>query len=309
VTHVERPIPRGGLACSIARAKWSPTYDDRTWTVARDVDGRRHERRKEVALGRLRTVSLILILGAWGGATIAAGPDDAASAASKANRQPPPVPPIKYLEAGARLWNSAQDSKDYAKAAQYLDAANRYRDMLQPDEQATLDEYLKELAKSKAAPSSAPAAVAPAAEPAKAAAVRPRWSGPTASPGAPSNGAGPAGPDQIAPSIDTKQRGRWLLHEAREQIHVGNYDLAQRKVDEAEALDIKWGLFDDTPAKVTEEIKKTRPKTVASKSAADGKPHDRRAARIKLREARTALNSRQFEQAESIAMELKGWGL
>ena len=35
-------------------------------------------------------------------------PDDAAAAPSTATRQPPPAPPIKYLEAGARLFNSAQ---------------------------------------------------------------------------------------------------------------------------------------------------------------------------------------------------------
>ena len=55
-----------------------------------------------------------------------------------------------------------------------------------------------------------------------------------------------------------------MLHEAREQLHLGNYDMAQQKVDEADGLDIKWGLFDDTPAKVTEEIKKSRPKMAAA---------------------------------------------
>ena len=71
---------------------WSPTCDDKKRTVARDVGGRRRERRKEVALGRLITVSLILILGAWGGAGHGAIPDDAAAAPSSATRQPPPVP-------------------------------------------------------------------------------------------------------------------------------------------------------------------------------------------------------------------------
>ena len=200
----------------------------------------------------------------------------------------------------------AQDRKDMDKAGQYLEAANRYRDMLEPGDQATLDEYLRELARAKAA---ALPAAAPAAEPAKAAAVAPRWSAPAASPSAPASVASPAGPAQIAPTLDTKQRGRWLLHEAREQIHLGNYDLAQRKVDEAEALDIKWGLFDDTPTKVTEEIKKARPKSVVAKGPTAGQPHDRRAAKARLREARNALNSRQFEQAEAIALEVKGWGL
>ena len=40
-----------------------------------------------------------------------------------------------------------------------------------------------------------------------------------------------------------------------------------------------------------------------------GEVHDRRAAKAKLREARSAINDRNFEQAEAIALEVKGWGL
>jgi hypothetical protein len=76
-----------------------------------------------------------LILGAWDGATKGAAPDDAAAAPSTATRQAPPAPPIKYLEAGANLFNSAQ----FDLASKYLEAANRYRDQLLPDEQSTLD--------------------------------------------------------------------------------------------------------------------------------------------------------------------------
>ena len=108
----------------------SPTREDRNQAVAREVGGGLRERRKEVALGRLRTVSLILILGAWGGATKGAAPDDAAAAPSTATRQAPPAPPIKYLEAGAKLFNTEQ----FDMASKYLEAANRYRDMLQEDE-------------------------------------------------------------------------------------------------------------------------------------------------------------------------------
>ena len=106
-----------------------------------------------------------------------AGPDDTAAAPSSATRQPPPAPPIKYLEAGARLFNSA-DRNNSAEtgvqldlAAKYLQAAATYRDQLQPDEQATLDAYLKELANAKAilasraaAPSAAPVAGRPGFE-------------------------------------------------------------------------------------------------------------------------------------------------
>ncbi len=120
----------------------------------------------------------------------------------------------------------------------------------------------------------------------------------------------PVRENQLPPSTDVKQRGRWLLHEAREQLFHGNYEEAQRKVAEAEALEIEWSLFDDTPAKVMEDIKKKRPKgAAAAKGNATAQPHDRRTARIKLKEARTALENRQFEQAEAIALEVKEWKL
>ena len=97
-------------------------------------------------MGRLRTVSLILILCASGGATAVAATDDTTSA----TRQPPPAPPIKYLEAGSQLFNSGDVDK-LELASKYLQAADRYRDMLEPDERKTLDAYLKELGKAKAA--------------------------------------------------------------------------------------------------------------------------------------------------------------
>jgi hypothetical protein len=68
------------------------------------------------------------------------------------------------------LFNSAVDSTQLELATKYLQAADTYRDQLQPDEQATLDAYLKELAKAKAVvakgTSAAAAPGAPRAEPA-----------------------------------------------------------------------------------------------------------------------------------------------
>ncbi len=153
---------------------WSPTCDDRKRTVAREVGGCCHKRRKEVALGRLITVSLILILATWGRTVDGAAPDDTAVPPSAATRQPPPAPPIKYLKAGARLFNGAErnnreeTTRQLDLASKYLQAADRYRDMLEPDEQATLDAYLKELAKARAVLASqaaAPSAPAPAPTP------------------------------------------------------------------------------------------------------------------------------------------------
>src|SRR5438105_3972337 len=106
-------------------------------TVAMDVGGCLRERRKEVALGRLRIIATLLILGAWGLTTEGAPPDDAVAPAGAARPQPP-VPPIKYLEAGAKLFNNAQ----YPLAAKYLAAAQMYRDQLGASEQAVLEAYL-----------------------------------------------------------------------------------------------------------------------------------------------------------------------
>src|SRR5208283_5374466 len=55
------------------------------------------------------------------------------------------------------------------------------------------------------------------------------------------------GAGDVAVTPDVKQHAVWLLHEAREQMGQGNFDAAEKKIAEAEAIDIKWGLFDDTP--------------------------------------------------------------
>ena len=109
---------------------------------------------------------------------------------------------------------------------------------------------------------------------------------------------------------EVKQRGRWLLHEGREQLLRGNYDIAQQKADEARTLDIHWGLFDDTPDKLEQEIAKTRPQVPAGQDMANANLlHDRRTAKARLQEARKLLDGGQYEQAESLALEVKSWGL
>ena len=114
----------------------------------------------------------------------------------------------------------------------------------------------------------------------------------------------------MAISADPKQRGRWLLHEAREQIAQSNFDAAEKKVAEVEALDIKWGLFDDTPTKVRNVLNKERPKNDASAAKpVTTKPGDHKTAKAMLREARAALSNHQYDQAESIAQEVRGWNL
>src|SRR5262249_31846171 len=158
-------------------------------------------------------------------------------------RPAPPAPPIKYLEAGAKLFNNAQ----FDLASKYLEAASRYRDQLQPDERAMLDAYLKELAKVKPGTHLAPAGgPVPAPQPVSAA--------PAVTSAALANPAAAAVPSADSASVahglsgpEARQKALWLLRQGKEHLLRGNYDEAQKKVEEARALDVHWGLFDDTP--------------------------------------------------------------
>ncbi|MDE2505665.1 MAG: hypothetical protein KGM43_00490, partial [Planctomycetota bacterium] len=93
-------------------------------------------------MGSLRTLTILLALGAWGAATEGAPPGDATPPSSGSGTRPAPtVPPRKYLEAGAKLSNSGQ----YDLAVKYLKAANTYRDQLTVADQTVLDAYLNNL--------------------------------------------------------------------------------------------------------------------------------------------------------------------
>jgi len=263
-------------------------------------------------LGRLSTLTVILIIGAWGAATEGASPEDAAPSPATAARKPAPVPPIRYLEAGSRLFNSG----NFELAAKYLDAAQMYRDQLQQDERTTLDAYLKELSKVQATIAGGPTATdgagpASANSPASASAAiatAPAVQSPATviQSGDPTRG----GAGDVAITPDVKQRARWLLHEAREQMAQGNFEVAEKKLAEAEAIDVKWGLFDDTPTRVRNDLNKDRPGNVASTSKpAQSLPHNRETAHALLREARAALANHEVDQAEAIAQEVKSWNL
>src|SRR6201999_1936673 len=92
-----------------------------------------------------------------------------------------------------------------------------------------------------------------------------------------------------ADTTDVKQKARWSLQAAREQMRQGNYDGAAKTIDEVRRMKVRWGLFDDTPAKATADLEKARPKaTVASTTTL---PRDRKTAKAKLKEARNALAS------------------
>jgi type II secretory pathway component GspD/PulD (secretin)/tetratricopeptide (TPR) repeat protein len=266
---------------------------DSSEIVATEVGDRPSVRRKEVALGSLRTIAILLTLGAWGAHTDGASPD----VAPPATRPAAPVPPSKYLEAGAQLFNKGQT----ALAAKYFKAAGDYRDQLTPNELVVLDDYLSKM------PAPTDAAVVPASATTTTASVTPAPSAATA------KGSAPASVEARLSTADAKQKADWLLRSSREQIAAGNYDEAEAKLGEARGLNVKWGLFGDTPTRVAEALAKARPKSGSSTASTPTKPADARqakaAARAKLKEARSLLAKDEYEKAEAMAIEIGTWNL
>ncbi len=278
-------------------------------------------------MGRLRTLTVLLIVCAWGAATEGAPPDSAAPPASSSARPPAPAEPVKYLQAGAQLFNTQQ----YGLAAKYLQAAQLYRDQLTQEQQQTLDLFAAEMAKVPA--EALTGGTAPAAQPAETTTSAPAV---TASPSdvavTPAVAADPAqnapamtaaaganplptqppadrdGGNPRGPGSDNKQMARWKLQAAREMIRQGNYDEAAKKIEEVRGMDIKWGLFDETPAKLTQLLEKSRPKADAS-GAPGGQAKDRRMAKARLKEARRFLDEQDYDKAEAIALDVKSWHL
>jgi len=236
-------------------------------------------------LGRLRTLAMLMSVGAWGaaadGAVQGGGPPDAPAA-----RPPAPVPPVEYLRAGAQLFNNGE----YDLAADYLQAARDYADQLTPGEQARLAEYEQAM---RQVSGQTPAASNPRAE-----ASRPAQAA--------------AAPEADYPTND-KSAARWLLVSAREDIARGDYATAQGKIDQARRMDVRWRLFDDvTPNKVQKQLDKAKPEAaaIASRPAPEANPRSQKAAaEARLAQARKALEQGEYNQAEAIALEVEGWGL
>jgi hypothetical protein len=67
----------------------------------------------------------------------------------------------------------------------------------------------------------------------------------------------PKSDDIVSPTV-AKQQARRLLQEARRGIIQGDYAEAEKNLTGAQALDVKWGLFDDNPNKVRLELNKAR---------------------------------------------------
>jgi type II secretory pathway component GspD/PulD (secretin) len=254
-------------------------------------------------LGRLQTLTILLTLGAGGAATDGATPDDAAAPAAS-TRPAPPAPPGEYVKAGAKLYQTGQ----YALAAKYFKAADDYRDMLSAEDQATLDRYKGQMSQAAAPAPTDPAATQATASPA-AAAPAPAAPMPAGSPAAapspdPMGRGGP--PPRVGNTADNKQAARWLLQEAREQLRMGNLDEAERKLNEARALNVRWGLFElDTPNKVYDALQKAR----AGAPPKPGTPGNKAQAKARLKEARGLLDAGQYDKAEAIASEVAGWKL
>jgi hypothetical protein len=174
------------------------------------------------------------------------------------------VPPVQYLKAGATLFNKG----DVAQATRYFDAAERFRAELSENEQIVLDVYQEEVEKYQkrlAAPRSDPA-VAPASMRAQApagAAMAPEAQPNSESPSASLRTLTPSRYDTTTP----KQRARWLIQEAREQMQLGHLDEAARKLAEAEAMNAKWGRLEDSPAKLAKVLDRVRAKAPAGSSS------------------------------------------
>lgn len=293
-------------------------------------------------MGSLRTLTIVMTLGAWGSAGFGAFQEDSAPPAAS-SRPTLPKPTADYLKAGTMLFN--QGKLDLA--AKYLNVADQYRDTLTDAQQRVLDAYLAQL-QAASAPAPAPAAAEPLApadasptaapapadakqaatdtvkkareafeqhryQDARELALQANDMGIKFAPGEDSpakvladiqrESNGPAGRNS---TTDVKQRGRWLIHQAREALVRGDYDGAEERIKQARELNIHWGLLDDTPAKAAKDLEKARPKVASVGGKAKGTKKD---AKQRLHEAKELIGKGKFDEAESIALDVNSWGL
>jgi hypothetical protein len=110
-------------------------------------------------------------------------------------------------------------------------------------------------------------------------------------------------------SATDKEKARWLLRLSREQIYKGHFDVAEQAIAEAKAMDVKWTVFDETPEKMTEALLKAKEKKANDTTDPMDQPHDRQAAKTRLRDARAALAAGEYDRAETIAREVGTWRL
>jgi type II secretory pathway component GspD/PulD (secretin) len=279
-------------------------------------------------------LTILLTVTLWGAATEGAPQDGAASRARPS--LPPGVQPGQYVQAVVTLYNRGKADE----AGPYIQAANDFRHMLTPEQSATLDRYAALCLGGAAAPADPAVARVEAAGPAAPARDRAvglvaqarqalaagqvaeaqRLAREAESLGVPfaaeeDNPARVLADCQRATSGGPLGRGgsgkaqaAWMLKQAREQMRLGNFDQAAALVAQAKTMDLRWTLFDDTPKKVEDDLARMRPDAVTASPGGAPATGDHRAAKARLKEARTALEAGDYERAEAIALEVGSWG-
>ncbi|MBV8610236.1 MAG: hypothetical protein JO034_22595 [Singulisphaera sp.] len=268
-------------------------------------------RREEVAMGRLKVVTILIASGVWGAGVVGAPPDQAAPPTDAASKPPAPVPSIKYLKTGARLFHHRQ----YAEAGRYLRAADLYRDQLTDIEQIVLDGYLSKLD----TPAREPLASSdPGVAPVEGVEARPPCAAARTVEPAPLNpetrsddGTTPEPlPDEEAPNASAsglgtriKPRAGGVFRHALEPSPADPYDYGVRGTSLEPPTDERRGPLHYTLERMGLAIRK------ATATLIPPAPRTQRAAQAKLKQARESLAEDDYDHAEAIALEVKGWGL
>ncbi|SIN72594.1 hypothetical protein SAMN05444166_0459 [Singulisphaera sp. GP187] len=231
-------------------------------------------------MGGLRGVTILLAISLGQALALGAPPEPAAAPEPVKTQEKPSA--LEFIKAGAYLYNKGQVDK----ASSYFKAADRFRDQLTENEEVVLEVYLEEVEnyyKKRTATAVAPvqppvdAAVAPASTTATALphlVETARSAVPMASQGRASMMPDLQGVRQPSrfDSIDPKQKARWLLQEAREQMAQGHYTEAARKIAEAKAMNVKWGFLDESPDKASKLLQKVMAKSPNGPSTPSARP-------------------------------------
>ncbi|MBS0201369.1 MAG: hypothetical protein JSS49_00610 [Planctomycetes bacterium] len=114
------------------------------------------------------------------------------------------------------------------------------------------------------------------------------------------------GQQRTAAKNSKKQQAVRLLELARQDIANGNLEAAQAKADQAEQLNVAYGLFDDTPELVQSDVAARRAaegiaetKVPSTETAPAAKPQ----AQALLAKARQALSEDRLDEARQLAIE------
>lgn len=116
-----------------------------------------------------------------------------------------------------------------------------------------------------------------------------------------------------APKAETDDRRKQavkLLAQAREDLANGNLEAAQAKAEQAEKMNVAFGLFEDMPEVVMNDIAARRAaegiaetKSPAAAPAAATSPASKTQALALMKKARQALEEERFDEARQLALE------